>query len=167
MITPIFNDPNAKESPIEDALERALIANGLDQRWVVSKQVPIWDREHNRSWPRYILDFELRHVCENGRVVIVDVECDGEEFHQDTERDGTRDAYQRRNGYTVVRFTGTEIYRATAQIVAYLDVLMWSLINRGRNRPSWLASQILRPTVRQKPDGSYEPYWWVGVTDGG
>lgn len=42
-----------------------------------------------------------------GKIV---VECDGEEWHQDKERDRRRDEYMQKRGFKVFRFTGSEIF---------------------------------------------------------
>lgn len=38
------------------------------------------------------------------------IECDGAAYHQDKDRDNKRDAYMRKRGFKVFRFTGAEIH---------------------------------------------------------
>lgn len=161
MIERLF-ESSGEISPIEQHLADLFETYGLTRRpdLRITSQVPIWDPERP-DWPRYILDF----VIDAPSGVMVNVECDGEEWHTDKVYDAARDDYVRSIGYgAVVRFTGTEIYRAGLEIVAYLDVLVWALVNRGRGYPAWIAQYLVKPTARQKPDGSYEAYLPVAGT---
>lgn len=64
------------------------------------------------------LDFLLSRVVVGGRVVHVAVECDGHEFHEKTKeqaaRDKARDRELSAHGITVLRFTGSEIWKDAA-----------------------------------------------------
>ena len=48
----------------------------------------------------------------------IDVECDGHEFHERTKeqaaRDRSRDRELTLNGWTVLRFTGSEVHKSAA-----------------------------------------------------
>jgi very-short-patch-repair endonuclease len=61
----------------------------------------------------YRVDFLLCAICQGvGRKVVV--ECDGHDFHEKTKeqaaKDKQRDRTLTKHGYTVVRFTGSEIW---------------------------------------------------------
>lgn len=43
------------------------------------------------------------------------IECDGAEFHQDKEKDASRDKFMQERGWRVMRFTGQEIYQDAAR----------------------------------------------------
>ena len=63
----------------------------------------------------YYVDFVLGTKCsETGVAVLVGVECDGHDFHEKTKeqaaRDKARERFLVREGLTVVRFTGSEIF---------------------------------------------------------
>jgi very-short-patch-repair endonuclease len=82
---------NLCESPIEEALYNAMLAEGLNPE--LQKQIGI-----------YRVDFVINKLV---------IECDGHDFHK-TKEQRTRDAIQRRyllaEGYNVINFTGTEIH---------------------------------------------------------
>ncbi|MCL6455084.1 MAG: endonuclease domain-containing protein [Alicyclobacillus sp.] len=65
---------------------------------------------------KYRVDFAVEY----GDVKIV-IECDGHEFHEKTKeqaaRDKKRDRYLASQGYTVLRYTGSEIVKNPAQII--------------------------------------------------
>lgn len=92
------------QSPIERKLFKALWANGYE----VKTQYPVWF---------YQLDFaipELR-IC---------IEADGREFHTSKERkvqDRKRDLFLQREGWTTIRFTGTQIHNNAFQCVKKVE----------------------------------------------
>ena len=63
----------------------------------------------------YRVDFYICHVGFGDDVPLI-VECDGHDFHEKTkeqaQRDKARDRYLVGQGYRVLRFTGSEIYRS-------------------------------------------------------
>lgn len=64
----------------------------------------------------YIVDFGIHVEDVNGNELIkIIVECDGHDFHKKTkeqaQHDKERDRKFTQNGYKVLRFTGSEIYR--------------------------------------------------------
>ncbi len=67
----------------------------------------------------YRVDFLLSRVIVGGRVVHVAIECDGHEFHEKTKQQAARDKSRDRDliarGITVLRFTGSEIWRDAAK----------------------------------------------------
>jgi hypothetical protein len=67
--------------------------------------------------------------------VRVGVECDGAEFHRGrdrVERDAARDAALRRSGWTIVRFTGSEIYRDAPACADEIRRCVWFMAGRPR-----------------------------------
>lgn len=84
-------------------------------------------------------------ICFKEEKIII--ECDGKEFHKDAERDERRDKYLMERGYTVVRYTGTEIHRDVRQIV--YDFIMAYLpqhfaIEAFKNNESFILEDIER-----------------------
>ena len=67
----------------------------------------------------YRVDFFLCHVGFGDEVPLI-VECDGHDFHEKTkeqaQRDKARDRYLVGQGYRVLRFTGSEIYRSPVDV---------------------------------------------------
>ena len=65
----------------------------------------------------YRVDFLLKMPLEDGGSVNFVIECDGHEFHERTKEQAARDRARDRKlqslGYTVFRFTGSEIWRSS------------------------------------------------------
>ena len=61
----------------------------------------------------YRVDFYLEYTKGEGKKIII--ECDGHEFHEKTKEQAAKDKKRDRdfvkNGYTVLHFTGSEIYK--------------------------------------------------------
>jgi very-short-patch-repair endonuclease len=148
------------ESPIEESLYWALVAARAK---VQIPSVNYWDEEPQHSWfsvsmdlgdlqvfpqyemtadgARYRADFYIQvgvfrpGVDKNPTMV---VECDGHDFHERTKeqaaRDRQRDRAMQREGHTVLRFTGSEIFRSPAavaeEIVDMAERLAQSAIDR-------------------------------------
>ncbi len=51
------------------------------------------------------------------KTINVVVECDGEAFHQNAEREAKRDAFLISKGYTVVHYTGKQIHHDATDLV--------------------------------------------------
>jgi very-short-patch-repair endonuclease len=94
--------------------------------WLISsvdQQLPKIQISGQMQIGPYRVDF--LYVCGNRRLV---VECDGFEFHDRTkeqaERDKARDRDLAALGYTVMRFTGSEIWRnpfaAASEVLGFL-----------------------------------------------
>lgn len=62
----------------------------------------------------YRCDFYIPVLYKNQTEHLFIIECDGHEFHEKTKRQAQKDKQRERNlisaGYTVIRFTGSEIY---------------------------------------------------------
>jgi very-short-patch-repair endonuclease len=124
------------ESPIELMLGSAMLLSGMlldgtgtrGRRFfslpgtgpaAVIEVVPQYE------WGKYRIDFAL--FCE-GFVAPVFVECDGHDFHERTKeqaaRDRSKDRAIQEAGISILRFTGSEIYRdpegCVTQIIHFL-----------------------------------------------
>ncbi|MFB3160453.1 DUF559 domain-containing protein [Neobacillus sp. 179-J 1A1 HS] len=100
----VFNPRNKCESYIERRLYDALISRGYS----VSTQV----------WcGKYRIDIALL----GPRIAI---ECDGKDYHSSAEQkahDRRKNAYLRRHGWKVMRFTGSQINGNMRQIITRID----------------------------------------------
>lgn len=95
------------ESPIEELFLAALTEYLVwDRSYIVGPQVEIGP---------YRVDFVVAYLPGHRYETRVVVECDGHDFHEKTKqqaaRDKKRDRYLAAQGYTVMRFTGSELYR--------------------------------------------------------
>lgn len=92
------------QSPIEEKLISALHRFGVE----IITQYPIG---------KYFADI---YIPDSNLVV----ECDGAEFHQDKERDNARDEFMKSKGYSVIRFSGSDIHQdaldCASVIIGYL-----------------------------------------------
>lgn len=72
----------------------------------------------------YKADFVVSWFCSGQKISVV-VECDGHDYHERTKRqaahDKKRDRYMLAQGWHVMRFTGSEIYRDAASCVMEVD----------------------------------------------
>jgi very-short-patch-repair endonuclease len=76
-------------------------------------EIDVWEMLNSvgaKMYPQYpvagfFLDFASPHAK-------VGIECDGKMWHQDRERDARRDSILREAGWSIWRFSGTEIRRA-------------------------------------------------------
>jgi very-short-patch-repair endonuclease len=85
-----------------------------------------------RWWPQvkcgpYIVDF-LFEVSYGGKIRTVIVECDGHDFHERTKeqarKDRARDRFFILRGWTVLRFTGSEIVADPARCIEELSAIL-------------------------------------------
>lgn len=102
------------ESPIEQLLalalsEKAHIIKKFARDYYIETQTEIG--EINKI---YRVDFSIEVIDKNDKAHDFVIECDGHDYHEKTKeqarRDKSRDRYLQRKGYTVIRFTGSEIY---------------------------------------------------------
>jgi very-short-patch-repair endonuclease len=110
------------KSPIEQALFLAWRQSGhmypLKHRAKLSNQLEtvIFEPQHavKIEAKTYYLDFLLALLLPNDKSVQIAIECDGHDFHEKTKQQARADKQRERAlikaGYTVVRFTGSEIY---------------------------------------------------------
>lgn len=102
-------EANKCESPIETLLFEALLKEGYQ----VYTQVPCG---------AYRIDLAIY----SGRRKIA-IEADGKAYHsspEQVEHDKRKDWYLERNGWRVIRFSGSEIYRNSHKCVAEVEILM-------------------------------------------
>lgn len=82
---------------------------------------------------RFTVDF-LFSCHLKGKVDHVVVECDGHDFHEKTkdqaQRDKSRDRDLAAKGYTVLRFTGSEIYRDSKKCAEEVESLVQSKMDK-------------------------------------
>lgn len=83
------------------------------------------------------------------------VECDGEEFHKDKEKDAKRDEYMRQKGFDVMRFTGSEIHRES-ELCAQTIITQISEIYGTSKYQDYLEKE-LKKEVEQDEDLYQEP----------
>lgn len=92
------------ESPIEEKLGSCLSQFGIE--FETQKRIGKYKAD-------IFIDTKWRKIV---------VECDGEEFHKDKERDAIRDEYMRKRDILVLRFTGRQIYRdVQACVIAIIE----------------------------------------------
>jgi very-short-patch-repair endonuclease len=81
---------------------------------------------------RYRADF-LIQCCDRGHRKSVIVECDGHAFHEKTKdqakRDKARDRFFTAEGYSVLRFTGSEIYSDPESCAEEIEQLLISMMH--------------------------------------
>jgi very-short-patch-repair endonuclease len=92
-VSEIISSNLRTESPIESRLYTEMKKRGLKPQ----PQVKIGPYRVD-----YLLDTKYKKIV---------IEADGAEYHKDKERDRVRDEYLRSKDYTVLRFTGSEIYK--------------------------------------------------------
>jgi len=110
-------------SPIEQALCLAFVqgyemtrlrvsANRAKDRAIVEFEPQYPVKVNGKT---YYLDFNLSVNWADGTGIKIAVECDGHDFHEKTKEQAKKDRQRERAltsaGYTVVRFTGSEIYK--------------------------------------------------------
>lgn len=81
------------DSPIEEIVFTQLI-----------QRLPGTNIKRQESIGRYRVDF----LFPEANLI---VECDGEQYHQDKNKDWVRDKYLITQGFTVLHFTGKQIYK--------------------------------------------------------
>lgn len=79
------------------------------------------------NWPVDFLIFAKRHDAPSDPCARLVIECDGHDFHERTKeqaaRDRSRDRALQASGYTIMRFTGSELYRDPTKCVR--EALDW------------------------------------------
>jgi len=128
------------ESPIEEILLEAIIAYRIANYYTFPKMPGLigngWNVEPQKHIGSYRVDFLLTDdECEVQTVI----ECDGHDFHERTkeqaQRDRERDRSMQSDGFLVLRFTGSEIWRDPWSCVEQIDkAIMAYGINRQGER---------------------------------
>lgn len=125
---------SASESPLESMLLEAFFASGFFDRLAVPSDVVVGSGPFGLLLQqvtvpgvdrRYRLDFAIMNAAEG---VFLAVEVDGHEWHdttpQQAQNDRQRDRRLTASGWTVVRFTGREVYRDAAACVTEVATLL-------------------------------------------
>lgn len=130
------------ESPIENLFFRAVIvANCIGVSWfrlaigpTAPKDNAVLVMETQASLHGILrADFLFTVTSDDGVISRLVVECDGHEFHERTkeqaERDRSRDRALQERGYTVFRFTGSELHRdafaCARQVLRWAENAAW------------------------------------------
>ena len=106
------------ESPIEQLLALALEELKIKYIYKFNPFIDVVEVEKQKTIvcedKKYRVDFLIPVIYKNQENKCFVIECDGHEFHQKTkeqvERDNTRMRNLQKNGYEVIRFSGTEIW---------------------------------------------------------
>ena len=106
------------ESPIEQMMAIALTGHALVQGYFAddSGLDLKGQQEVCHGEDTYRVDFVLSYKTPSNNELRFAVECDGHDFHEKTKEQAARDKKRDRalsaQGYTVIRFTGSEVYAA-------------------------------------------------------
>lgn len=119
------------ESPIERML--AIAMYDLKRYWATLSddgEININTQSEIKCCKKtYRVDF-LVSAMVNGKEKKAVIECDGHEFHEKTKEQANRDRQRERdltkNGYTVVRFTGSEIYNDIHRCIVDIKEIIFS-----------------------------------------
>lgn len=106
------------ESPIEQLLSLALENLNIKNIYKYNPFIDVVEIEKQKEIQcenkKYRVDFCIPVIYKNQENKSFIIECDGHEFHQKTkeqvERDNTRMRDLQKQGYEVIRFSGTEIW---------------------------------------------------------
>lgn len=112
------------ESPIEALMLIALKRHSLLRSIGIDLSIKPQEEFHvegRKMRVDFLLTFGQDHTIRNNyylREINLIIECDGHDFHEKTkeqaQKDKSRDRILKASGYTVFRFTGSEIYRDSA-----------------------------------------------------
>lgn len=80
---------------------------------------------------KYTVDFLIDEPIEDENKHIV-IECDGHDFHEKTKEqakhDKERDRFLQKEGYSVYRFTGSEIFNNPLQVLSEIEEIVYKNI---------------------------------------
>lgn len=113
------------ESPIEKMLGYQLVLEAMVfKETFLIESIDVWCQDEFKFGSKvYRADLTLYIRNEQKDYVFI-IECDGHEFHEKTKeqakRDKSRDRAFMRNGFRVVRFTGSEIFNDTKACIEEL-----------------------------------------------
>jgi very-short-patch-repair endonuclease len=105
------------KSPIEQAF---FLAMKDEMQWIENKRgvhATFFDPQHKISSDKniYYADFGIGVLLDDDTSLKWAIECDGHDFHEKTKEQARRDKQRERAilgaGYTVIRFTGSEIHQ--------------------------------------------------------
>lgn len=111
------------ESPIEQLLSIELANIQLENINLYNPYIDVVaiekQKELNVNGKKYRVDFLITVIYKNQEEKKYVIECDGYEFHQKTKQQVENDNKRQRNlqkeGYEIIRFSGTEIYHKPYQ----------------------------------------------------
>ena len=87
-------------------------------------------REAQKEIGQFRVDFLFTVEGKQGHLFKLVVECDGHDFHERTKEQAAKDRSRDRDltmlGYTVIRFTGSEIYRKPAECAEQAFMWIWN-----------------------------------------
>lgn len=135
------------ESPIESLMMAGFLASHrFGPRLTLREPESFKDFVENEKAPalyvfpqvtlldKFRVDFVVARKMPDEKPQYIVVECDGHEFHEKTreqaERDKSRDRELTTAGYTVMRFTGREIWR---NAIKCADQVIWVIEGHGRH----------------------------------
>ena len=130
-----LSETEHKQSPIEMILQVAIQTVARINEIRFSEPLSASDRTEGLMISpqfqigKYRADFVVFYQPSGGNPCRVVVECDGTAFHERTElerrREKARDRFMQKAGWTVFRFTGTEImaapYKVAAEIIDHVS----------------------------------------------
>lgn len=128
------------KSPIEQAF---FLAMKEEMQWIECKrgvQATFLDPQHKITTEKntYYADFGIGVLLSDDTSLKWAIECDGHDFHEKTKEQAKRDKQRERAiigaGYTVIRFTGSEIHEDPYKCVQEAHSLILSEI-RKRTEP--------------------------------
>lgn len=107
------------EKSIESPIERVMYVVLYEEfTWAISQGRSKLERQ--KKIGKYTVDFYLSYLSDLGELVQFIIECDGHDYHERTKEqaahDKKRDRYFTENGYIVLRYTGSEIYKNYQEI---------------------------------------------------
>lgn len=137
-------------SPIEEGLVHGLLVISMTDP--AFRFVDLWSFRSETEYrvsihvqhpiDKYRADFALHLTAESGGRMLSEwfaIECDGYEFHHKTREQVTRDKARERvitsKGFRVLRFSGTEIHRGLADVMAEIFTLMNRTYVDWRDKP--------------------------------
>lgn len=109
----LFNLRCFVEHDIESPIERVMYVVLRDE-FESSIQSKVEKMERQKQIGKYRVDFYLSYMTDTGLAEFI-IECDGHDFHERTKaqarHDKQRDRFFTQNGYIVLRYTGSEIFK--------------------------------------------------------
>ncbi len=103
------------------------VASGPGRKAVI---IPQYDVGHYRC------DFFVSVVDFNGQSLKIAIECDGHDYHERTKeqarKDKARDRWLQSNGYIILRFTGSEIWKDPVVCAEQVLTLIFTRLYFGK-----------------------------------
>lgn len=81
---------------------------------------------------KYTVDFMVTYELNNGKEIGIVIECDGHDFHEKTKeqvkRDKERDRFMTKEGYMILRYSGSEIVDDPLRIVIDVQQIIYKVL---------------------------------------